>query len=391
MTRTVRIPGSLALAVTLALHATAGPAAATETITLDEAWRLVLTRHPVVEAASADLAARTADADQAGRGLNPELEFEIENFAGSGDFGGFETADLTLQISQTWERGGKADGRRRTAAARLEASRATAERTRRELRGELVRAFVRALAAQRRVALADSLAHVADLARRGADRRVAAGAENPVVSKLARLTWSEARREQQRTRQELSAARLRLGALWGEDAAAFPALAGDLGELVPIPSWESILERVDAAPALRTATAELVLGRAGVELARSGGASDLTTAVGLRHFRGLDDNAFIVSVGIPLAVRDRNRDAVRAAAADVTRLEAARRAAAADLKSQLAEAWSRLTTSQSDVLAIRRDMLPIAADALEEAERAYERGRYSLTDVIVVRRTLAAR
>ena len=372
-------------ALALALLVPAG-AGAREVLTLDDAWQRVLAHHPALVAVAADLEARQADLEQAGRGLNPELGFEVENFAGSGEYHSLEAADLTLMLAQTWELGGKADSRRTAARAGINASRTAADLARVQLRADLTRAFVTVMAAQRKVVLADTLAHVADEDRKAVDRRVAAGAENRVEAQLARLAWGAARRERDRSWQHLQAARAALGALWNDDWAGFPEVEDHLDDLVPIPEREEIFARLDNSPAARLAAAEVVRSRATVDVARAQGKINLTTALGLRHFRGLDDNALVMTVGIPLLVRDTNRDAQRAAAADVARSEAEARAAIVDLKTTVAAVWYELASSQSDVLAIRRDMLPAAARAMEEAVRAFDLGRYSLTDVIIVRR-----
>ncbi|RKZ15156.1 hypothetical protein DRQ50_07895 [bacterium] len=374
--RVAMLAGALALALTPA-HA----------LTLDEAWQQVLAGHPALAASAADLEARQARVEQAGRGLNPELEFEVENFAGSGGFSSFDDADLTLLLSQTWERGGKADSRRALANAELEKGRTANELALLTLHTDLARSWVEVLAARRRVAQADTLTAVADRDRQAVARRVAAGAESRIASQRAHLGWAAARREGDRAREALHTARLRLGALWGDDQAAYDPVEGDLERLMVVPTWTEVLDRIPTSPVTRLTTAELAGARAAVELATSSGAVDLTTAAGLRRLSGTDDYAFVAAVGIPLAVRNTNRDAQRAAAADVVRFDADVRAAEVSLKAELADAWGRLSSSRADAVSIRRDMLPAAGAALDEARTAYSRGAYSLTDVFAVRRT----
>ena len=381
MTRKIRTAVLLAVGLSLA-----APAAA-EVLTFDDAWQMVLAEHPALAATAADLEAREANLAQAGRGLNPELVFEVENFAGTGAYSGFDSADLTLALSQTWERGGKADYRSAAAQAGLEASRTADDLARLALRVDLARAFVEVLAARDRVALAETLVLVADRERQAVERRVGAGAENRIAAQRTHLEWSAAHRDANRMDEALQAARLNLGAFLGQDRATFPPLSGDLQALVTVPAWDEVLARMESSPSARQAMAELARARSTVGLATSAGAVDLTTAAGVRHFRGDEDYALVVSVGIPLGVRDLNRDGQRAAAADVVRSEAAVRAAAVDLKTALADAWSRLASTRADVVAIRNDMLPSAARALEEAHGAYDQGAYSLTDVLAVRRT----
>ncbi len=384
MTRNRQLAAALVLALGMS-----GNGLAAEVLTFADAWQLLLGEHPTLAVSAADLEARAADLEQSGRGLNPELVFETENFGGSGEFGGLGEADLTLALSQTWERGGKADSRRAVARAGLAASRNAADLARLDLRADLARSFIEVLVARRHIALADTLALVAEQDRIAVDRRVAAGAENRIAAQRVRLAWFAARRDRERAQQEWQAARIRLGALWNDDHGTFAGLSGDLDAIVPVPDWQEILAGLDTSPTARTAATDIAHARAVTDLARSLGTVNVTTAAGVRHFRGSDDNAFVFSVGLPLTVRDQGKGARRAAAADVARLEAAARAATTDLKSDLSDAWSRLGTSQADILAIRRDMLPAAATAMTEARRAYSQGGYSLTDVLAVRRTWA--
>jgi len=382
MMRTIRNLAALAFALVL-------PAVvlAQESMTFESAWEMVLSHHPAIQAVEADIQARQADLEQSGRGLNPELEFEVENFVGSGYYHGFDSADLTLALAQTWELGGKAGNRRAVAQARVEISQAAAGQTRRNLRRDFAAAFVNVLAAQRRVALADSLDIVAEADRREVERRIDAGAGNRVEGQMALLAAAAAHNQMQDTHKELVAARMVLGTLWGDDLAAFPPIVGRFEDLVPVPDWAEILGRVDSSPSAALAAAEVARSRAGIELANSEGAIDLTTALGVRHFRGDNDNAMVVSVALPIPVRNANKDAQRAAAADLGVSEAMARVAAIELKGQLAAAWNEMDITRSDVAAIRSQILPAATLAMQEADRAYRQGRFSVTEVLMVRRT----
>jgi len=63
------------------------------------------------------------------------------------------------------------------------------------------------------------------------------------------------------------------------------------------------------------------------------------------------------------------------------------RVAAIELKGQLAAAWNEMDITRSDVAAIRSQILPAATLAMQEADRAYRQGRFSVTEVLMVRRT----
>jgi len=370
----------------------AGPAAtcAAGTLTLAGAWERVRAAHPSFAAADAAIAADEAAAAQAGRGLNPELVLDVENFAGSGEFAGFDGAELTLLAAQTWTLGGKPALRRAEAEAAVRGARFAAAVSTQGLEAELTRTFVAVLGAQRRVALADTAVAVAtrDLAAVG--RRVDAGAESRLASQRSHLAAADARRAAARARDELGGARRRLAILWGGDASALPPAVGDLDSLVLAPAWDDVAAAADSCPAVRLADLARERADAAVDVARSLGSSDVTTAAGWRHFRGSGDNALVASVALPLPLRDTNRDGVRAARGEAARAAADVEAVRFRVRAEVADVWNRLTTSRADVETIRGEILPAAVAAMAEAQHAYAVGRFSLTDMLAVRRDWAA-
>jgi len=76
-------------------------------LTLEDAVSLALQHNPLLAAGTQALSAADARVVQAGLLPNPELEIEVENFGGSADLGGFESAESTAVISQPILLGGK--------------------------------------------------------------------------------------------------------------------------------------------------------------------------------------------------------------------------------------------------------------------------------------------
>ena len=78
---------------------------------LDEA----AARSPAIVAAQAELAAAEARARQARVRSNPELSFEVENFAGTGELRGLRSTEATLAVNQRLDLGGRRSARVRAA------------------------------------------------------------------------------------------------------------------------------------------------------------------------------------------------------------------------------------------------------------------------------------
>jgi len=69
-------------------------------LTFREAIARALKYGPGLQAASWEVEAKLGEAAQAAVRPNPELSMEVENFAGTGDLGGFNSAEGTLGLTQ---------------------------------------------------------------------------------------------------------------------------------------------------------------------------------------------------------------------------------------------------------------------------------------------------
>src|SRR5690606_19656915 len=131
-----------------------------------------LQAHPDLLAIEHEVAAREAEALQAGLPPNPELDAELEDVFGgiSGpegeqqDLSGFSGAEATVMISQTIELAGKRMKRRRLAEAQADVAAWDLEVRRLEIITEVHATFVELLSAQRQVELASQLVEVAERA-----------------------------------------------------------------------------------------------------------------------------------------------------------------------------------------------------------------------------------
>jgi outer membrane protein TolC len=137
--------GCAVVALTAALSMLAPSRALAEPVSLAEALARASSTSPIITAAEADVAAAQGRAQQAGFRPNPELDLEVENFAGTGGFSGLDDAETTLAIGQRFELGGKRSARRRAGEAEVEAVRLRLEVARADLERDVPRTFQRSL------------------------------------------------------------------------------------------------------------------------------------------------------------------------------------------------------------------------------------------------------
>ncbi len=366
----------------------AAPPPARDELRLEDAVALALEHHPALRAAALAQEASEADARQAGRRPNPELAFSLENAAGSGPLSGLDAAETTVEISQAFELGGKRSSRVRAAVLAGDVAAAERERARRGVRAEAALAFVEVLAAQERVALADTLVTVSDAVLAAVAQRVQAGGISAVEERRARVALETDRVTRAHLARTLEAARARLAAACGDPEPRFARAVGDLARLAAVPPREDLARQLGAGPDLAVHEREARRERATADAASALGAPDLTLSGGLRRFAESDDTAFLVGVGLPLPLFDRNRDAAHAAARRAEAAEARQAETRAALTAELVAEHAELAASRDEAAALADRILPEAAAAFTESADAYRQGRLRLTDVLDAKRTL---
>jgi len=113
-------------------------------------------------------------------------------------------------------------------------------------------------------------------------------------------------------------------------------------------------------------------------------------SAGLRHLEAADDQAFVVSMSMPLFSERRSSGVVAEAQANRERVDADRRVAEVTVQATLYELHQQLSRSIEDVRALKDDIRPRSAEALSETQRAYERGRYSYLELVDAQREYLA-
>lgn len=357
------------------------------TIRLCDALALALANSPRLSVFALEIRARDALALQASLRPNPELALELENFAGSGDFTGFGSAEITLSLAQLFELGGKRPRRHELARIESELAAWDYDAVRLEVFSEVTRAFIAVVAAQEQVALAGDLIEVAQQDLAAVRRRVEAGAASPIEMARARVALATARLDAESVALGLIAARAQLAATWGSDQATFSDALGNLGEIVSPPELEVLKRRLESNPDIARWETELARRRAALALERALGKIDIVAEGGLRRLEESGDNALVLGLAVPLPISNRNQGRVRAAEFKLTRVEKEQLAALVSTSAALATRHAELTSAFAAVTALQKKILPEAREAMTTAEGAYLKGLFSFTDVLAVRMT----
>ena len=356
-------------------------------IGLTEALARTLATHPELMALGYQIDAAEGRLQQAGIAPYPELGVGLQDFAGTDDFQGFDSAETTVTINWVLERGLR---QRRIDAARADVSLRTldVEIGRLDAAAETARRFLICLAFQDRLSNAIEGVGLAAETVEAVRTRVAAG--GTLEAELARAEAQLARAEllQENYEHELLSAYHLLAAQWGETQPDFSSVDGDLQALPADEPFETFLSRVEQNPELARFMSQQRLTEAELRIAEARGRPDWRATAGIRRVEATDDLMFVGGISIPLRTRDRNLGLVTESRANIARTEAEAAAARVRIESTLFDLHQDLRHNLQVAARLRTDVIPRIEQALEDTRRAYDLGRYSYFELSVVQNEL---
>jgi len=344
--------------------------------------------NPELHALATEIAAREGAALQAGLRPNPELSLDLDNFAGTDELEGFESAEITLSLSQDFELGDKRRLRRQEALLEQELSRWALRSGELEILKGAARTFVEILATQRRLELSRELLTLAESTLATVEARVEAGKVSPVEGTRARIELASARAQHQRAGFDLDAARQRLGAFSPAQPPAFDTAEGELDFIAPLPSLQALEARLPQTPQLARLGTALERQQAALRLADARKIPDLNLSLGVRNQRESGANALVAGVALSLPLFDRNQGGLAEARAELEKTRFENSAARSEARAALAEAWQNLAGTRQKTLILRDDILPDARSAFESLEYGYREGKFDFLQLLDGQRTL---
>jgi cobalt-zinc-cadmium efflux system outer membrane protein len=337
---------------------------------------------PRLAVGEAEVGAAEARARQARAWNNPSLSIEAENFGGRGALDGFDSAETTFSLGQTFELGGKREARIEAATLEASAARYLYERDTADFAAELATAYAGAEAAAKLRSLAAEAVTLAEADARTARALVDAGREAELRGVQAQADLARARAELVDAQADEVSAFLRLTALAGSSA-PLDSITVSLLSKEPSLSGANVLRPA----AVAAAEAEWRAAQARQRIEESRWAPDITITGGVRTFAATDETALVAGFSIPLPLFDRNTGGSEAARADSRaaslRLERARIEAEAESRA----AQGELNAARSKLTA-QLDVEQAAGEAYRLAQVGYEAGRVPLLELTNARRSL---
>jgi cobalt-zinc-cadmium efflux system outer membrane protein len=343
-------------------------------ITFEQAVARLSVEAPALKAADAGRRAAEAGLLDADRRPNPSVEVEVENFAGTRPYRGFDGAEVTAVIEQPIELGGKR--RARVAVARAEVALAVAERQSelRRLLAELVRVYGNAAASRARAGIAAEQVRIAETLASQSARRLAVGDISEVEHDRVVVTLGEARTELERTQREAETAERSLASLVGapepvQAELSFLTAGADPAQVTIMTADEARLAAITERD------------RARVAVARSERVPDLAARGGVRMARDEDAVALVAGVSIPLRLFNPGRARVAQAQAEAERASFAAEAQRREARRAAERALGNWRSALRSLETIERQTIPAAERLVSLSERGYRLGALPYRDL----------
>jgi cobalt-zinc-cadmium efflux system outer membrane protein len=386
MNRVIAAVLAVTFCAAMAQAQTSEPATNGPVLTLAQALDLASAHAPSLDAATASVRAASAGRQVAALRPNPTISTDIENVGGSRAYNVIEAPKQTVLVGLPVELGGKRSAR--IAVAEAQGQRAGIDRAIAEadLRLAITKAYVEAVAADRRWMTAKEQANLADDALHAAHVRVQAGRASPLEEQRAGVLRINARAALDRA--------ARLAEL------AHGNLARRIGRTATGPLDEGWFDRIDSYGPARAPDTRQMLGVAAarsdeqtaaaqVRLARTQRIPDVTLSAGARRLPINNDVAAVFGVSIPLPLFNRGTAAVDQASAEQERSAALRRAAEMDTEQAVAQAQAEVANAAASARAAAGPVLATAQEAARIARIGYREGKFGQLDLLDAERTLA--
>ncbi len=353
-----------------------------------DALQLALQHNPQLLIFSLEKRAREAAVLQASLRPNPEVEVELENFAGGGEVSGLKGSEWTLSLGQLIELAGKRTKRTTVAHLNRELAEWDFESKRLEVYAQVVQAFTNVLAAQKQLKLNQE---ILDLAQKFKDQvafRVEKGRTSTAELARAEVEVARAKVALQQSERQFQITRLQLATTWGATQATFDSVRGHFEKLEGLPPLNAVLAALQKTPQWTRWLTEQKSRQAQLALERALKTPDPVLRAGYRRINELNTGAFVAGLSIPLTIFDRNQGNIQQAA--IRLKQTAHQASWAQLQMQnrATMLYQNMAAVYRSVLALKQEIIPQAQKAFQTINRGYQLGKFNFLEVLDARRSL---
>ncbi len=356
--------------------------------TLSEIRYRVLSENPEIVAFRQELLIGSSRLQQAGRLKNPHFSLETENFWGEGDYAGTDLMEVTAQVSQVVELGGKRSARIGAAEAGLTEREMLLAQKQADVRLAAGEAFLQVLISQKRVRQARYSKDIAGRVLRTVQEKVEAGKVSAMDLSQARVTQGLADNELMEAAAALERDKRSLALLWGEATQVVPDVAGKLEMPEMLPGKDYFSSKWQQSPRWQLASHQVAVEQASLQVVLAGQMPDITFNAGIRRHEATSDLAWVAGASVPLPLFDRQQGNIEAARHRLRQVRLESVALQQQLMTELANVYQEFTSAFQYVRQLQEDILPEAEQAYLAVREGYALGRFDQLALLDAQRTL---
>ena len=342
-----------------------------EQVTLDDAVQLTLNRHPSLLKFRPLTRALEGDRQQALLSPAYTVGANLENVMGTSSTSGVQAAEATISLSSVYELGGKKSARTLVVDARAALLDSEQYSMSLSLLGGLTQQYIRVLAQQERLQIAERSVSLAEDALTVITNRIKSGATND-----AELFRAQAKLELATAKVNKEIALQSLTLFWQGNYEDI-TLTGSLNSPAKNYSYETLFNQFLSSSNADLLIKSLDLKDAEIQLAKSDNTADLSWSVGVRRNQGAQDTSLVFGASIPLFAEKRNSGAVKSAIASKEAELLERDTKYLDVKAILFKATKSINFSSQAALHLEKEVMPDLKRALELTKEGYQKGIYT--------------
>ena len=368
-----------------------GSSAFAAPLTLEQAWHTAESANPSLRMAQANLAAAEGQLADA-RGLlwnNPQLSAErIRRDVPQAGLDDERRREWNAGLSQAFEIAGQQGYRRDAATQELAALKASLEETRRQVRADVERRFVRVLSLQQRMTTEEEALKLVSDAAVVVRKRVSAGEDSRLDGNLAAIEAERGRNQFAALGEQLTEARAELASALQLPAEGLPEVVGELAPATQPFALEQLLDSAAKRPQSQVFELREASAKSRLALERASAYPDITVGLNAgREGPGTAREKLVgLSLSIPLPLFRRNETGIGKATTELTQAQIDRQVISRDTLAQVRALWLKVESLRARV----RRLEEVVVASLDENQRlsakSYKAGEIGLLQMIVVNR-----
>jgi len=343
------------------------------TLTLTDALQRAVDRNSAIAAARLARPVKAAGVGVASERLNPEINFEWSR----------ETPRQAIGAVFPIELGGKRSARINLANASVSTAEAELNRLIASVRADVRHAYFAAVAANRRLTIAEELRGLATRARDAAQARFKAGdvAEIDVVQ--ADLALADVDNDASAARGEVIATRAALNALIGEQPDSVIALADDFGGTELPTATVAVAQAFAGNAELAVLDKQIAEQQMRLALAKTAKKPDLSVGSALTYDAEPEFSVgWRLNFGVTVPLFTQHTAGVQLEDFELTRLEAERTAARIRIGADVIVAVAHATAAREQLERFQNESLPRVQTLERMAQDSYSSGETTLVELL---------